>query len=519
MTPKEQTRLQVLNSFLAEHTTLDQAAELMGVSPRHARRIVTAYQDRGAAALAHGLRGRRPTNATPNAVVSDVVHLARTTYKGANHSHLSELLAEREGIVIGRTTLRRILVSAGLKSPRRRRLPKHRVRRQRMPREGMLVQLDGSYHRWLGDDGPRFTLLIAVDDATGAVVNALFCGQEDAHNYFLLMQGLLRRRGMLLTLYADRHPVFKHKSEYQPAGTPTQFGKAMDELGIQMIFALSPQAKGRVERTAGTFQDRLITELRLAEATTMEQANAVLRQFLPRFNRRFQVPAQCSGLAFRSLQPDLRLEQVLCFKHRRRVARDNTVRFQKRTLQLLPSLERPSYAGAQVVILEGLDGRLSVQHDGRIIAAQEAPPSPGTLRRTRGSLPSAPVHSPDPGLPSPASASTQEMLNSQVCPEGDHTVSVDDTPTGELQVFPSPGKPTFLQRERWKAVQQTKLRGLSIRGMARELGIHRNTVRKYIDAESPPMRRSPAASTETRSDTITESAGDISPEQLNGHSS
>ena len=170
-----------------------------------------------------------------------MVHLACTTYEGANHSHLSELLAEREGIIIGRTTLRRILANAGLKSPRRRRPPKHRVRRQRMPREGMLIQLDGSYHRWLGDDGRQFTLLIAVDDATGAVINALFCDQEDAHHYFLLMQGLLRRCGMPLALYSDRHPVFKHRSEYQPAGTPTQFGRAMEELGIQLIFALSPQ--------------------------------------------------------------------------------------------------------------------------------------------------------------------------------------------------------------------------------------------------------------------------------------
>ena len=180
LTQKEQTRLQVLNSFLTEHIALDQAAELMGVSPRHTRRILAAYQERGAAALAHGHRGRRPANATPDAVVADVVHLARTRYDGANHSHLSELLSEREGIVIGRTTLRRILVNAGLNSPRRRHPHKHRVRRQRMPREGMLIQLDGSYHRWLGEDGPQFTILFAVDDATGAVVNALFCEQEDS---------------------------------------------------------------------------------------------------------------------------------------------------------------------------------------------------------------------------------------------------------------------------------------------------------------------------------------------------
>ena len=150
MTPKEQTRLQVLNSLLTEHMTLDQAATLMGVSARHTRRMLAAYRERGVASVAHGHRGRRAPNATPEAVLADVVHLAGTRYSGANHTHLSELLSERESIDIGRTTLRRILVNAGLKSPRRRRPPKHRVRRQRMPREGMLIQMDGSYHPWLG---------------------------------------------------------------------------------------------------------------------------------------------------------------------------------------------------------------------------------------------------------------------------------------------------------------------------------------------------------------------------------
>ena len=178
-------------------------------------------------------------------MTADVVRLVSTQYEGVNHTHLSELLAEREGIHISRTTLRRILLDAGLSSPRRRRPPKHRVRRQRMPRAGMLIQLDGSYHRWLADHSPPFTLLLAVDDATGSVVNALFCQQEDSHNYFLLMQNLLRRRGIPLALYTDRHAVFKHTPGSGSTGTPTQFGRAMAELGIQMIFALSPQAKGR----------------------------------------------------------------------------------------------------------------------------------------------------------------------------------------------------------------------------------------------------------------------------------
>ena len=180
MNPKEQTRLQVLNSLLAEQMTLDQAATLMGVTPRHTRRILAAYREMGTAAVSHGHRGRRAPNATPAAVACDVVHLDGARYLGANHTHLCELLSEREGIDIGRTTLRRILVNAGLKSLRRRRPPKHRVRRQRMPREGMLIQMDGSFHPWLGDQVSPFTLLIAIDDATGTVANALFCEKEEA---------------------------------------------------------------------------------------------------------------------------------------------------------------------------------------------------------------------------------------------------------------------------------------------------------------------------------------------------
>ena len=189
--------------------------------------------------------GSQTPNATPESVAYDADHLARTRYSGTNHTHLSELLNEREGIDIGRTTLRRILVNAGLKSPQRRRPPKHRVRRQRMPRQGMLIQMDGSYHPWLGDQVPPFTLLIAVDDATGTVANALFCEKEEAYTYFLLIQDLVQSVGIPIALYVDRHGVFRHTPGSGLPGTATQFSRAMDELGIQMIFALSPQAKGR----------------------------------------------------------------------------------------------------------------------------------------------------------------------------------------------------------------------------------------------------------------------------------
>ena len=356
MTQQEQARLQVLNNLLAGYMTTEQAAILMGLSARHTRRILAAYREKGAAAIAHGNRGRSPANVTPSTLAIEAVRLARTRYAGVNHTHLSELLREREGIDIGRDTLRRILTNAGVNSPRRRRPPKHRVRRQRMPREGMLIQVDGSYHRWLGKDGPQFTLLLAIDDATGIVVNALFCELENTHSYFSLLDGLIRRCGIPIALYADRHAVFKYTPPSEAAGAPTQFSRAMDELGVQLIFAQSPQAKGRVERAAGTFQDRLVTELRLAGATTIDDANRVLEGFLPRFNGRFKVPARESEVAYRAVNEEMCLERILCFKYRRRVARDNTVRYRWRTLQLLPDTGRPSYAGATVNVLEGLDG-------------------------------------------------------------------------------------------------------------------------------------------------------------------
>ena len=265
LTQKEQARLQVLNGILEGQISVDEAAEVLGVSERHVWRILAEYRKEGAAALAHGNRGRRANNSIPEEARTQVVALARTRYARVNHTHLTELLAEREEIVLGRSTVRRILVGAGMASPRRRRPPLHRVRRQRMSQEGMLVQVDGSVHAWLEERGPRCTLLLAIDDATSTVPYALFRHEEDTHGYFLLMQELIRRCGVPLALYSDRHAVFKYVPGSHQSPAPTQFGRAMAELGVEQIFARSPEAKGRVERANGTFQDRLVTELRPPE--------------------------------------------------------------------------------------------------------------------------------------------------------------------------------------------------------------------------------------------------------------
>jgi len=261
-----------------------------------------------------------------------------------------------------------------------------------MPQEGMLLQVDGSRHDWLQGRGPYLTLVGAIDDATGTVPYALFREQEDAQGYFLLLRGIIRSKGCPLALYSDRHSIFqvnpkqRESLEEQLAGErqPTQVGRALKELGIQSILALSPQAKGRVERLWGTLQDRLVGELRLSGATTLEEANQVLWNFLSRFNARFGVPASQPGSAYRPLEPRVCLEGMLCFKYQRTVAKDNTVKLQEHTVQLLPGPDRYSYARTRVEVQERLDGSVVVAYQGNVIATREAPPHPAALRARKG---------------------------------------------------------------------------------------------------------------------------------------
>jgi transposase len=384
---REQKRLLVLNRVSDGQLTAAEAARLLEISVRQVRRILAAYRKEGAAALAHGNRGRQPVHAIDVQTRQRVLGLASSKYQGCNHQHLSELL-EAEGITISRSTVRRILGAAGLKSPRKRRPPKHRRRRERYPQEGMLVQIDGSPHAWLEERGPRLNLIAAVDDATGKVLGALFREQEDAHGYFLLLGQIVAKHGRPLAVYHDRHGIFERTPKEpeslaeQLAGhrEPTQFGRLLEELEIGSISAHSPQAKGRVERLFGTFQDRLVVELRLAGAETLEEANRVLEAFLPRHNRRFAVPPAEPGLAYRPLPKGRRPEEVFCFKYLRTVGADNTVKLGEHRLQLEPSRERQSYARARVAVHERLDGSLAVYHEGKRVAMQPAPKEAPALR-------------------------------------------------------------------------------------------------------------------------------------------
>jgi Integrase core domain. len=286
---KEQSRLIVLNGVEVGKVTVREASEVLGLSLRHVKRILAAYRKEGAAALAHGNRGRKPHNALDDGSKRKVLELARSTYAGCNTQHFTELLAEREGIAASRSSVRLILLRDGIRSPRKRRPPKHRSRRERYPQRGMLLQIDGSDHDWLEGRGPRLTLVGAIDDADGEVPYALFRDEEDAQGYTILLRQIVAEHGIPQALYHDRHGIFKRSSkepetiEEQLEGKkkPTQFGRVMEELGIISIPARSPQAKGRIERLWGTFQDRLVSELRIAGASNKEETNRVLWDFLP----------------------------------------------------------------------------------------------------------------------------------------------------------------------------------------------------------------------------------------------
>jgi transposase len=384
---KEQKRLKVLNQVDRGDIIGWEAAQILGISLRHIRRLLAAYRKEGAQALAHGNRGRKPSNALDGVVREEVLELARTIYVGCNTQHFTELLGEREGRKLSRSTVRRILLGAGIGGPRKRRPPRHRKRRERYAKEGMLVQIDGSRHDWLEGRGPWMTLIGAIDDATGKVLYALFRDEEDATGYFRLLQQVVTAHGIPLALYHDGHAVFE-RSEYEPESLEeqldgkkrvTQFGRLTAELNITSIRSRSPQARGRVERLWGTFQDRLVSELRLGGARTIGEANRMLRDYLPRHNQRFAVPAAQPDLAFR--QPEGDLSAMFCFKYPRTVGLDNVVRFHHHRLQVLPTNGRYSYARAKVEIHQALDGSLSVFYQGSRLTTRPAPVEATQLRK------------------------------------------------------------------------------------------------------------------------------------------
>lgn len=401
---KEQKRLVVLNQVERGKIRGGEAAGILELSLRQVRRLIAAYRREGAAGLAHGNRGKKPPNALDEKVREKVIGLAGTKYADFNTQHLSEKLSECEGMAVSRSTVRRLLIEGGIRRPRKRRPPKHRSRRERYPQRGMLVQMDGSRHDWLEGRGPWLTLIGAIDDASSEVLYALFREQEDTEGYFKLIEGIVSNHGVPEAIYRDGHAVFA-APEHEPmtleeelAGerNRTQFGRLLEELGISSIRSRSPQARGRIERLWGTLQDRLVSELRLAQAATIEAANEVLGKCLPIHNRKFAVPPAQAESAFR--KPGADWKDNLCLKYQRTVGLDNVVRCGPYRLQIFPN-GRSSYAKAKVEVSESFDGHLSVYYQGHRLEIKPAPMEAARLRQTAHQKDSPKPNRPGPDHP------------------------------------------------------------------------------------------------------------------------
>lgn len=415
---REQRRGQVLGWLVAGRLSTEQARRVLGVSRRQLQRLKRAVLVGGPRALAHGNRGRPSARRLADHTRTRVTALARSDdYRGYNHTHLCEVLAEEHGITVSRRTLGRLLQAEGMRSPRRRRPRQHRARRTRAAQRGLLIQVDASDHDWLEGRGPRLSLVGAIDDATGEILAAHFCVHESSAAYLRLLRDAVCAHGVPAAWYSDRHSCFV-RNDKEPwtlaeqlanRREPTQVARALEELGVQLILAHSPQAKGRIERCWGTLQDRLVKALRRADARSLHDANAALAVYLPRHNARFAVAPADRADAHRRPPRGVDLDGVCSLHYVRTVANDNTVRLEERLLQIPPGPRRRSYARCRVELQERLDGELVVIHRGAVIARQPRQ-SDAPLRarhRTRGrELPAdppavrpQPEPIPDVGLP------------------------------------------------------------------------------------------------------------------------
>jgi transposase len=387
LSSREIQRIQALEQVCRGIRTLVGSIPLLLVSYRQAKRLLARYREEGAAGLAHRRRGERAHNAYGPEMRDRVLGLHQDRYAKFNDTHFVEMLAEREEIRIGRETVRGWLRQAGIPAKRRRCPPRHRSRRPRRPQMGLLMQWDGSPHHWFGPKRPACSLIHATDDATGTALGMKFRPTEDAVGYLKLLDMVLRRHGVPAAVYQDRHSAlyrndnhWSHEEELAGIRFPTHVGRVIQDLTIEAIPAFSPQAKGRIERQGGTFQDRLIAEMELDGITEIDQANAWLEStFLDRFNTRFAKSPDEPGSVFRKISAAERYLKV-SFAYEATVANDNTVRLGGLIIDIPPGPKRRSYARRRVLVRQHLDGAWTVWLDETRIARHPATPLREPLR-------------------------------------------------------------------------------------------------------------------------------------------
>jgi transposase len=367
MSHKELKRLHIIHKVLCKKLKQREASRMLKVSDRQTRRIVKRVKEEGEGGIAHKSRGRRSNRAFPPKYKERVVHLYRETFPDFGPTLANEKLSEMYKIDIGTQTLRNWLIEDGAWSVKRERR-KHRQWRERKQYYGEMEQIDGSHHDWFEGRGPGCVLMSYVDDAGGRVY-ARFYAYEGTVPALDSFKRYCRKYGIPVSVYIDKHSTYKSprkptiEEQLAQSRPLTQFGRALEELGVEVIYAHSPQAKGRVERLFRTFQDRVIKEMRLKGIGTIEAANTFLEEYLPRYNKRFTVMPARPGNLHRAVPKGLKLDAILCRKTERVLRNDYTVAHNSRLYQVTAKVST-----RKVIVEERLNGRTYITYKGRNLA-------------------------------------------------------------------------------------------------------------------------------------------------------
>lgn len=366
LTKKELSRVQVLEQLRAKTIKQHQAAQQLNLSVRQVKRLLCAFRRQGAKAVVSKKRGQRSHHQLPRGVKAQAVHLLHRHYADFGPTLAHEKLTEVHHLTLGLETLRQLMIHEGLWKPRRARRPVVHPLRERRARRGELVQIDGSPFAWFEDRGPACTLLVFIDDATSQLMELLFAEAETTFSYFEVTEQYLRHYGKPVAFYSDKLGVFRVNLPNSLTGEgATQFGRALYQLGIQLLCANTPQAKGRVEKANRTLQDRLVKEMRLRGIATMAEGNAYLPAFREDYNRRFAVTPRSVENAHRPLLPHEDLARILTVQELRHLSKNLTFNYHNVIYQI--QTPRPPYAlrQAQVVVREDRHGTIAVEYKGK----------------------------------------------------------------------------------------------------------------------------------------------------------
>jgi len=365
MSEREVHRVEVLSGVVGGRMSTSEAASVLCLSDRQVQRLLKTFRDDGAIALRHKARGRPSNNRTLEGLRDLTMALVRERYADFGPTLAAEKLAERDGVKVSRETLRKWMVEDGLWLSRSQRRVFHRPRLRREC-YGELIQIDGSDHRWFEDRDAPCTLIVAVDDATGAIQEMRFVPSESTFAYFEMLAGYLREHGKPVAFYSDKHSVFRvAKSEAKTGHGATQFGRALLELNIEILCANSSQAKGRVERKNRTLQDRLVKEMRLDNVTGMAAGNAWLPGYILRHNQQFaRSPARPDNLHRAVTESPDRLNDILCWRDERYVGQQLTFSYERRRIMLEESEVTRGLVGKYVDTYAWPDGRFEVRWKG-----------------------------------------------------------------------------------------------------------------------------------------------------------